>query len=67
MIKKYIVTIEETVSQNFEVEAENAEQAMELAEEKYQSGEFVLEPGEVCFKQMAIMKPDSEATEWIEF
>lgn len=67
MIKKYIVTIEETVSQNFEVEAENAEQAIELAENKYKNGEFVLEPGDVCFKQMAIMNPDDEATEWIEF
>lgn len=66
-MKKFVITIEETVCQNFEVEAENAEQAMEFAENKYQNGEFVLEPGEVCFKQMAIMKPDDEATEWIEF
>lgn len=66
-MKKFVITIEETVSQNFDIEAENAEQAMAFAQEKYQNGEFVLEPGEVYFKQMATIKPDGEATEWIEF
>lgn len=67
IVKKFVITIEETASQNFEIEAENTEQAMAFAQEKYQNGEFVLKPGEVYFKQMAIMKPDGEATEWIEF
>lgn len=66
-MKKFVITIEETVSQNFEVEAENAEQAMEIAEDKYRNGEFVLEPGNIIFKQMAITEPTNEATEWIEF
>lgn len=67
MMKKFVITIEETVSQDFEVEAENAEQAVKLAKEKYRNEEFVLDPGEVCFKQIAITKPDGEATEWFEF
>ena len=46
-MKKYIVTIEETVCENFEIEAETAEEAKRLAIEKYNSGEFVLEPGEL--------------------
>lgn len=66
-MKKFVIAIEETVSQNFEVEAESGEQAMKFAEEKYRKCEFVLESGEVCFKQMAIMEPDSEAIEWMEF
>lgn len=64
---KYTVTIEEKVSQGFEVEAESAEKAMEIAEQKYHDGEFVLEPGELVAKQMAITSPESEATEWTEF
>lgn len=64
---KYTVTIEETVSQSFEVEAESAEEAMAIAEQKYNDGEFVLEPGELVSKQMAITSPDSETTEWTEF
>lgn len=66
-MKKYVIAIEETVSQNFMIEAENAEQAMKMAEEKYRNNGFVLEPGEVCFKQMAVLNPDKEMTEWTEF
>lgn len=66
-MKKYVVTIEELVSQNFEVFAESSEQAMEIAASKYKRGEFVLEPGELCAKQMSIMSPDDSVTEWIEF
>ncbi len=64
---KFIVTIEEMVSEDFEVEAESAEEAMYIAEEKYKKCEFVLEPGRLVAKQMAIMFPDSEVTEWTEF
>ena len=66
-MNKFIITIEETVSQEFEVEAENAELAVETAKNKYRNGEFTLEPGEVCFKQMTVVKPYNEVTEWIEF
>ncbi len=64
---KFIVTIEEMVSEDFEVEAESAEEAMYIAEEKYKKCEFVLEPGNLTFKQMAITSPESEAIEWTEF
>ncbi|MBD5434484.1 MAG: hypothetical protein HDR35_09375 [Treponema sp.] len=64
---KFIVTIEETVSENFTVEAESAEEAMNIAEEKYNKCEFVLEPGNLTFKQIAVISPESEATEWTEF
>lgn len=66
-MKKFAITIEEMVSQEFDVEAETAEEAMEIAEEKYKSGEFVLEPGGLTCKQMAITSPDDEATEWTVF
>ena len=42
--KKWIITIEETISQDFEIEAEDIKKAMELAREKYKDGEFVVEP-----------------------
>lgn len=63
----YIVVIEETITQEFLIEAENAEQAAKIAEEKYHNGEFVLESGEVSFKQMAVNKPGDEVRNWIEF
>lgn len=64
---KYTITIEETVAKDFEVEADSAEEAYEIAEQKYESGEFVLDPGECQFKQIAITAPNDEATEWKEF
>lgn len=63
---KYTITIEEMVSENFEVEAATAEEAMEIAEQKYRDGEFVLEPGNLVCTQMAITNPSEEATEWME-
>lgn len=63
---KYTITIEEMVSQDFEVEAATADEAMEIAEQKYRDGEFVLEPGNLVCTQMAITDPSDEATEWTE-
>ena len=64
---KYTITIEETVAKDFEVEADDAEEAYAAAEQKYKSGEFVLDPGECQFRQIAITAPSDEATEWREF
>ena len=64
---KYTITIEEAAVKDFEIEANSAEEAYETAERKYKSGEFVLDPGECQFKQIAITKPGNECTEWREF
>ena len=64
---KYTITIEETNTKDFIIEAGTAEEAYKLAERKYRAGEFVLDPGECQFKQIALTKPSEEATEWREF
>lgn len=64
---KYTIAIEETVAKDFEVEANDAEEANGIAEQKYNSGEFVLDPGECHFRQIAITKPNKEVAEWREF
>ena len=64
-MKKFIIAIEETVVQEFEVMADDSIEALEIAEEKYHKGEFVLEPGEPQFRQMASV--GDEQTEWMEF
>lgn len=67
MIKKFTVVIEETVVDKFEVNAETEDAALEIAKEKYNKGEFVLEPGEVQYKQIAVMESIGENLEWNEF
>lgn len=66
---KYTITIEETVAKDFEFEADSAEEVYELVKQKYKSksGEFVPNPGECQFRQIAIAKPGNESTEWNEF
>jgi len=66
-MKKFCVVIEETISEEFEIDAESKEDAIKKAIEKYKSGEFVLSPGNLEHKQFAILEDDSEIDEWIEF
>lgn len=66
-MRKYIVAIEETVVDEFEVYAENKEQAMKIAESKYKCGDFALSPGELCAKQIAILSSNEATIEWVDF
>ena len=65
--QKFEIIIEETITQEFELYAVTAEEAIELAVLKYKMDEFVLDSGEVQHKQLAIIEPADEITEWIEF
>lgn len=66
-MKKYYITIEEHISENFEVEANSIEEAMQIAEEKYDNGEFVLENGNLTYKCMQADDRNGDCTEWTEF
>lgn len=66
--QEYVVDIEETVVSSFRVKAKSMEEAMQIAEEKYWSGEFVVAPGDVAARQMRASSENfSEQTEWAEF
>lgn len=45
--KTYSILIEETVSQSFEIMADSQEEALRIAEQKYNKAEIVLEPGNI--------------------
>lgn len=66
-MKEFVITIKETVVDDFIVEAETAQEAVEIAREKYYKCEFVLEPGNLIDTQMAVSSPHDEAIEWTEF
>ena len=61
------VTIEEHISQTFEIEADTIEEAMQTAEQKYNDGEFVLENSCVTARLMSADDGNGDCTEWIEF
>ena len=63
---KITVTIEEHISQPFEVEADTLEEAMEIAEDKYYSGDYILDNANVTARLM-MAENDYESTEWEEF
>ncbi len=60
---KYKVLIEETVSETFEVEAESEGEAVKLASDKYEKGEFVLEPGNLEAARVMLCN-DANLQEW---
>ncbi len=66
MAKKYCVIIEETISEEFEIEAESREDAISKAIDAYKSGEFVLEPGNFEYAQVKVIDEDDKSSEWIE-
>lgn len=64
---KYLISIEETVVEEFEVDADSPEDVLAIASDKYYKEEFVLSPGEVQERKMAILLPEQYATDWDEF
>ena len=63
----FFITIEETVSKTFEVTAENEKQAKEIAMNNYNSGKFVLVPGELTYKQIQVCDDNNTLIDWEEF
>ena len=65
-MKTFTILIEETIVQAFEVCADDAEAALEIAQQNYKDGVFVLAPGEAQVAQMRISEPANQVTEWVE-
>ena len=62
---KYQIIIEETIVDDFTVEADSPDEARSIAERKYKSGEFVIEDGEVQTRRIAVN--DTECENLIDF
>jgi len=66
-MKKYRIVIEETISEEFEIQATSEEEAISKAINEYHEGNFVLSPGNVEYRQIAVIGEDDEIKDWIEF
>jgi len=65
---KYTITIEEQISDTFELEANSLEEATEKAIQNYNNAVFVLEPGNVTATYMqAVSEDKKEDSDWFEF
>ena len=64
---KYEVVVEEVVSGVFEIDANTAKEAISKAINMYKSDEIILSPGNLEHKQLAIIKPNNEELNWVEF
>jgi hypothetical protein len=64
--KKFTVNIEQPLCKSFEIEAEDMEQAEEIARAKYASGEFVLTNDDLGTDAL-FQVGDEETGEWTEW
>ena len=64
--KLFTIAIEETIVQEFKIEASDIGEALEIAEKKYKSGELVLEDAEAQFVQMCANDGLGDCTEWTQ-
>lgn len=46
----HAITVEETCAKDFEIEASSVEEVCEIVEQKYKSGEFIIDLGEYQFR-----------------
>ncbi len=57
---KFEILIEETISDTFCVDAETREEALSMARQKYQHGDFILEPGHLLDVKFIPLATDEE-------
>jgi len=64
---KIKVTIEEHISQEFEIEAEDIGDALEKAEQMYNGGELVVDAFNAPTCKLMMADDGEMTTEWVEF
>ena len=65
--KKIKVIIEEHISQEFIVEASDIDEAMDIAEQMYYDGEFVVDAFNAPTAKLMYADDGENQTEWTEF
>lgn len=55
-MKTFKILVEETVSEEFEILAQNEDEALKIAGQKYKTGELVLTPGELIGTEISVVE-----------
>lgn len=63
---KVKVTIEEVISQTFEVEVTDMDHAYDEVRDKYKNGELVLEDPSLTCASVAIHEHDEDISDWLD-
>ena len=66
-MKRFVIAVEETITQEFEICADNEQEALYLMKEGYEKGEIVVDGGEVQSHQLAVIESVGNSPEWIKF
>ena len=66
-MKKFTIAIEEAYVKEFDVYAENDDEAMMKLENEYYNDKLDLSDMVISNRQMSIIAPDDEAMDWVEF
>lgn len=65
---KFFITFEETISETFEINAKNYEDALKLAIKKYTNSELIVENGNLISKKVCVSTNiENDDVEWIDF
>ncbi len=59
--------LNETVSETFEIEANSEEEAVSVAIQEYNAGNFVVSADNVEYRQISVVDENGEFTDWITF
>lgn len=61
---EYRIVVEETCAKDFLVLADNAEEAYQIAREKYKKGIFALEPGDLISASIGVFGEGKDDAMW---
>ena len=64
---KFHIIIEETVSETFEIEARDIQEALNIAKKGYDNCDIVLSPGQLTEKRISAYDDDGNTVDWHEF
>lgn len=61
-MKKFIISVEETLSKDYEIKADTLEEAIEIGTQAYKDGDFIID-GDSCIQSAFLHVSDEDENE----